>query len=60
MAKKLFLNRERAIPVVHAPSVIREEPDSGMPSTSRNNSVRNNKRANLLNSGGDFKIVSEI
>ena len=38
MAKKLFLNRERAIPVVHAPSIIREEPDSGMPSTSRNNS----------------------
>ena len=51
MAKKLFLNRERAIPVVHAPSIIREERDSGMTSTSRNNSVRKNKRANLINSG---------
>ena len=40
MAKKLFLNRERerAIPVVRAPAIIREEHDSGMPSTCRNNS----------------------
>jgi len=37
MVEKLFLNRE-SIPVFHVPSIIREEPDSGMPSTSRNNS----------------------
>ena len=38
MAKKVFLITERAIPTVHAPSISREQPDSGMPSTSRNNS----------------------
>ena len=38
MAKKLFVNRKRAIPVVNAPSIIREEPDSGMVFTNRNNS----------------------
>ena len=36
MAKKVFLNRERAIPTVHAPSISREELDSGVPSSSRN------------------------
>jgi len=38
MAKKVFLNIERGIPVVRAPSISREKPDSGMPSNSRNNS----------------------
>jgi hypothetical protein len=28
MLKKVFLNRERAIPIAHVPSVRREEPDS--------------------------------
>ena len=44
MTKNVFLNRERAIPVVHAPSIIREEPDSGMPSASRNNSESETKK----------------
>ena len=36
MAKKVFLDRERAIPTVHAPSVSREEPDFEVTSSSRN------------------------
>ena len=36
MAKKVFLNRERAIPTVQAPSVSREEPDLEVASSSRN------------------------
>jgi len=36
MAKKIFLNRERAIPTAHAPSVSREEPDLEVASSSRN------------------------
>ena len=35
----MFLNGKRAIPTVHAPSISREEPDSGVPSYSRNISV---------------------
>jgi hypothetical protein len=36
MAKKVFLNRERAIPTVQAPSLSREESDLEVASSSRN------------------------
>jgi len=36
MAKKLFLNRERAIPTAQVPSVSRDEPQSEVATSSRN------------------------
>jgi len=39
MAKKMFLNRERVIPTAQAPSVGREEPESGVASSSRKSPV---------------------
>jgi len=36
MAKKVSLNREKAIPTVQGPSVSREEPDLEVSSSSRN------------------------
>ena len=39
MAKKLFLNRDRAIPNAQVPSVSREELDSVVASSSRNSPV---------------------
>jgi hypothetical protein len=38
MAKKLFLNRERAIPTAQVPSLTKEEPDSEVASSSSRNS----------------------
>jgi hypothetical protein len=39
MAKKVFLNRERAIPTAQVPSVRREETDSEVASSRRNTPV---------------------
>lgn len=39
MAKKMFLNKERAIPVVEVPSVSREQADSEIVSSSRGSLV---------------------
>ena len=39
MAKKMFLNRERATPTAQAPSISREEKESVVGSSSRNNHV---------------------
>jgi hypothetical protein len=51
MAKKVFLNRERAIQTVQAPSVSREEPDLEVASSSRNISKSATIRATLFNFG---------
>ena len=39
MAKKMFLNRERATPTAQAPSISREEPEAEIAFSSRNNHV---------------------
>jgi hypothetical protein len=50
MIKKVFLNRERAIPTVQTPSVSREERDLEVASSSRNIGSETT-RATLFNSG---------
>ena len=39
MAKKMFLNRERATPIAPVPSISREEPDAEVAFSNRNNPV---------------------
>ena len=52
MAKKMFLNRERAIPSAQFPFVRREEPDTEIASSSVRNSPVSEKQL-------PFKILDE-
>ena len=53
MAKKMFLNRERAMPIAQDPSISSEEPEAEVASSSRNNHV-SEKREEL-----HFMILDE-
>jgi hypothetical protein len=56
MAKKLFLERERAIPASEAPSLSREELDSGDSNVlwQKQSGVRNYTKATIFYFGRDF------